>query len=380
MNKARILHILQCTNLGGMEQNTLELIRSFRELGCDNSLVSLNPIGRLGPMLEDQGARVAGIQYRRPAGVPSIPSMFSEFRRHEAIDGVVMSGPNMAAFAALVGLKCKRRILFVHYHHVGVKPRWQWQIIYASATRIFEKIAFCSDFIRTEAEEIYPPLRDVSITSRNLYRLPPVPQERDRQTARKALCIPENSLVVGNAGWLIPRKRWDVFLHTAAKISKQFRNVIFLACGDGPLRKDLIEQSSALGIADRIRWLGWQNDLTSFYLSLDLLLFNSDWDALGRTPLEAGAYQVPTVASVLNGGLKEVITSDQVGYLLGRHDVDWLAESAIRLLKDAGLRGSIGTVCRQVLAERYDPTCNAMKVLDLLGVQATFKHEPSRQV
>ena len=367
MTSPKILHILQCTNLAGMEQSTLEMMSALRALGCDSRLVSLNPIGGLGPLLEQRGIPAVGLAYHRPAGVPSIPAMAKEFRRCD-FDAVVMSGHNLAAFAALAGIPCKRKILFVHFHHEGVKPRWQWRLIYKAAMRIFDHIAFCADFIRAEAEEIYPPLRTVSITRPDSYRLPNAPQKEDRVAARRSLGIAEGTLVVGNAGWLIQRKRWDVFLRTAAKVADQCKNVVFLGCGDGPLRRELQEQSNALGLGGRMRWLGWQQDLTPFFLSLDVLLFNSDWDALPRTPLEAAAYEVPAVASALHGGLKEFISSEKLGFLINEHNEDWLAERTLKLLGDSVLRSTMGAGCRQVLAERHDPTRNALETLRLLGI------------
>lgn len=367
MGRPQVLHILQCANLGGMEKSTLEMMSALRALGCDNRLVSLNPIAGLGPLLKQRGIPAKGLNYRGPAGILSIPAMAREFRRSSA-DGVVMSGHNMAAFASLAAMRCKHKILFEHYYHTGVKPRWQWKLIYAAAMRIFPRIAFCSDFIRAEAENIYPPLRTVSVTRPNSFPLPPRPLKEDRAAARKTLGIPEGTLVVGNAGWIIPHKRWDVFLRVAAMVSGQNRDVTFLACGDGPLRNQMMEQSRALGLGDKVRWLGWQKDLTPFYLSLDVLLFNSDWDALGRTPLEAGAYEVPAVASVLHGGLKEVISSEEVGFLLDRHDEDWLADKTLHLLGSPDLRRKIGATCRRVLAERHDPRQNAVEVLKLLDL------------
>jgi len=368
IDRPQILHIMQCANLGGMERSTLEMMSALGALGCSNRLVSLNPIGGLGPLLDERGIPAVGLSYRGPAGMLSIPAMAQEFRRDPKSDGVVMTGPNLAAFLALTGLDCKNRLLFVHYHHAGVKSRSEWRLIYAAAMRLFPRIAFCSDFIRAEAEEIYPPLRQISVTKYNPYELPPRPTAEQRAAARRALSIPDGMLVVGNAGWLIQRKRWDVFLRTAAKIKAQRHDVLFLVCGDGPLREELKEQSRALGLGDRVRWLGWQEDLTAFYLILDVLLFNSDWDAAPRTPLEAGAYETPSVASVLHGGLRELISSEQVGFLLDRHDEDWLAEKTLNLLGRPDLRRDMGIACRKVLAERHDPKHNAMEVLQLLGI------------
>jgi glycosyltransferase involved in cell wall biosynthesis len=367
MSQVHILNIMQCANLGGMERSTLELMSALQAVGCTNRLVSLNPIGELGPLLAQRGIPALGLRYRGPSGLLSITEMARTFRLGQKPDGLVMTGHNMAAFAALTGLDCKK-ILFIHFHHTGVKPRLQWKLIYAGAMRIFSRIAFCADFVRAEAEEIYPPVREVSVTQPNCFRLPPRPSNEDRAAARKALGIHDGALVVGNAGWLIKRKRWDVFLRTARLVSEQCQDSVFLACGDGPLRNELMEQASAMGLGERMRWLGWQQNLTTFYLSLDVLLFNSDWDALGRTPLEAGAFEVPTVASVLHGGLQEVIISERIGFLLDRHDEDWLAEKTLLLLKSPELRHEMGAACREILAERYDPERNAAEMLKLLGL------------
>ena len=369
MPQPRILHIMQCACLGGMEKATLELMCALKGVGYENRLVSLHPINGLGPLLEERGIPATGLKYRGPAGSFSIPEMAREFRRTMA-DGVVMTGHNLAAFTALAGLGCKKRLLFIHSHHRGIKPEWQWRAIYKAALRIFPRVAFCADFIREEAENIHPPLRAVSTTLRNPFQLPPLPSDEDRAMSRAALKIPEGMLVVGNAGWLIERKRWDVFLNVAARVARERSDVIFLASGDGPLRDGLRRQCNALGLTERVRWLGWQQDLTSFYHSLDVLVFNSDWDALPRTPLEAGAYGVPAVASAIHGGLSEVIASSRVGFLIDQHDEDLLASRTLQLLSDARLRRAMGAACRQFLAENHDPERNARELLTLLNLDA----------
>ena len=371
MRPPNILHIMQCANLGGMEKSTLELMSAERSLGFENRLISLNPIGGLGPLLVERGIPARGLRYRGPAGVLSIPEMAKAFREGSSPDGVVVTGHNLAAFAALAGHKCKKRVLFVHHYHEGVMPRRQWRFVYTAAMRIFPRIAFCSDFIRAEAEDIYPPLRRISVTRPDCLRLAPLPSQRERIAARESLQIPEGASVVGNAGWLIQHKRWDVFLRTAARIASERPDTVFLVAGDGPMRQELSESSRALGLADRVRWLGWQKNLTNFYLSLDVLLFNSDGDALGLTPLEAAGFGVPMVASVLHGGLREVVHSERLGFLSSQHDEDWLTEKAIFLLQNRELGREMATACRMVVAERHDPLRNAKKLLELIDLNVS---------
>ena len=109
-----------------------------------------------------------------------------------------------------------------------------------------------------------------------------------------------------------------------------------------------------LGLGNRIRWLGWQDDLQDFYRSLDVMLFTSDFDAMGRTPLEAMSHGVPVVASVVHCGLPEVIDSDEVGFLIRDHDISALAVKVAELLGngDAGTawaRADAGTSRRSAV-------------------------------
>ncbi len=74
------------------------------------------------------------------------------------------------------------------------------------------------------------------------------------------------------------------------------------------MRDSLQRLAASLGIATPgVIWTGWLTDLTPFYAGIDVLLFNSDWDALGLTPVEAMSYGVPVVASVEHGGLGEIL-------------------------------------------------------------------------
>ena len=113
-----------------------------------------------------------------------------------------------------------------------------------------------------------------------------------------------------------------------------------------------------------MHWLGWQSDLSEFYAGIDVLLFNSDWDAFGLTPVEAMSYGRPVVASVVNGGLKEAIIDDRVGILLGAHKPASLADAVLRALSPEG--AGIGLNARKRVAAMSDPEQIAEEVEHLL--------------
>lgn len=363
--RTQVLCIATCSGTAGMENSMLAILSGLKACGTHPRLIALSPGGQTSPLFLAHSPSVQTIPYRRPWGAPSWPSIAGAIGRAPAPDAVTMLGHNMAVFAALDRISCRRRMLSVHHFHTGFRPAWQWRLIYRFAMHVFSHISFCSDFIREEAEDLYPPLRQVSVTLPSPVILPAAPTWEERLAARRALNLPASGFVIGNAGRHVASKRWDVFLRTAASIAARRCNATFVVAGDGPLHSRLQAQAGALGLENRIRWLGWRYDMSDFYRSLDLLLFNSEWDALPRTPLEAAAHLVPTVASVAHSGLKEVLRSEDQGFLIDHHDERWLAEKAIYLMDHPEHGRTIAASCRNLLAQRHDPARNAAELLKL---------------
>jgi glycosyltransferase involved in cell wall biosynthesis len=370
----RILHLIQCTNLGGMEQTTLQRMVGLTSLGHQCKVLSLNPLGALSPQLRRHDIKAEGLTYKGRGGWRSLPALYRKLR-HCPADAILMTGHNLGATLALPSVPRNRRVLSIHFHHTGVLPDWQWRLIYRAACSRFRAITFPTDFIRYEAEKIYPPVAGLAVTLPNPFVIPPLPSRSEKEQARRDLGIPDGVFVVGNAGWLVERKRFDVFLCVVGRLANRPAPVLGLIAGDGPKKAELQSLALSLGIADRVRWLGWQDDLRKFYLALDVLVFNSDWDALGRTPLEALALGTPMVASVTHGGLAEVIDRDSYGYLTSTHDVDWLSARAWDILANPGLAGSTVEAARSRIVEY----CNPKRDLDRLAQLLELNERPSHE-
>ena len=148
----RILNIMQCTDLGGMEQSSLRLMRGLQQRGHEVTVVSLHPLGPLAPLLAEAGIPAIGFEYRGALGWKSLP----ELRRHlagEEADALIMTGSNLLASLVLGRLARGNRLLAMHFHH-SVRPEWQWRIFYRLARQRFSAISYPSDFVRGEAESI----------------------------------------------------------------------------------------------------------------------------------------------------------------------------------------------------------------------------------
>lgn len=365
----KILILIQCTNLGGMEQAALELALELKRLGHEPEFLSLTAVGDLGPVLSSHDIPVSGIDYRGAFGWKT----FLPLKRRLAgirADALIMFGHNLMGMLALGSFCRDHRILTLHFHHQGVMHPILWKMLYAVAGWRFAKLVFPSSFIRDEAISLSPWIQSRSHILRYPFASHSPVSPENKRNARRVLGINEEGSVIGNAGWLIPRKRWDVFLRVAKLVLKSRPDARFLIAGDGPERSSLEVLAAELGISGQVHWIGWQKNLDVFYKSIDVLLFNSDWDAMGRTPLEAMTYGIPVVASVIHGGLCEIMDSEHHGFFLGEHDVEKLAGYVVRLLNDQALAISTGEAGRIKMQEDGDSRRYAESIIQMLDESA----------
>jgi glycosyltransferase involved in cell wall biosynthesis len=96
----------------------------------------------------------------------------------------------------------------------------------------------------------------------------------------------------------------------------------------------------------RIRYVGYARDVENVYCSSDIIVIPSRWEEpLGLINLEAGACRKPVVATRV-GGIPEVITDGENGFLVEAGNVEALADRVSRLIADPALRTRMGMAGR----------------------------------
>jgi glycosyltransferase involved in cell wall biosynthesis len=337
-----------------MEHASLCLMQALQRRGHQLSLISLHPLGALAPQLSESGIPATGLGYGQVPLWRWLGRLRCELRR-QAPDALLLNGHSLPVLLAVAGYCSGHRLLAIHFHHTGVKPRLFWRVYYGFARFMVNAVTFPSDFVRQEAVALSPALKSKACTVRNPINPVALITPDERRAARARLGLAHDATIVGNAGWLIPRKRFDLFLRVAARILKQRPGARFLIAGDGPERSNLEALAVKLGIADAVLWVGWIDDMRDVYASLDLLLFNSDWDAMGLTPIEAVVHGVPVVSSVLHGGLAEVLRPGVDAVVFEQHDVPALSNAALRLLADPSAARTMAALARDHVLSISDP-------------------------
>jgi L-malate glycosyltransferase len=129
-----------------------------------------------------------------------------------------------------------------------------------------------------------------------------------------------------------PVKRVEDVVRVFAKIAAEMPARLLLV-GDGPDRARAQQVGEEEGVGDRISFLGKQNSVVELLSCSDLFLLLSQTEAFGLVALEAMACGVPVVATN-TGGIPEVVTDGETGYLAPVGDIDTLAARSIEILRD----------------------------------------------
>lgn len=122
--------------------------------------------------------------------------------------------------------------------------------------------------------------------------------------------------------------------------------------GDGSERPNCEHRARKLGISDRCVFVGKQPKIVDYLSAADVLLLPSEQESFGLAALEAMACEVPVVASRV-GGIPEVVTDGETGFLSEVGDVEKMAKDAARLLTEAEFRIEMGRRARASALAHY---------------------------
>jgi N-acetyl-alpha-D-glucosaminyl L-malate synthase BshA len=179
--------------------------------------------------------------------------------------------------------------------------------------------------------------------------------KRDAKHLREEFEIKEDEKVIIHVSNFRTVKRVQDVVKAFANISSAMPSRLLLV-GDGPEMTRVCKQVRELNLEDLVLFLGKQENLEELYSISDLMLLLSEKESFGLVALEAMACGVPCIGTN-TGGLPEVVTHQQTGFICEVGDIEDISTKAIQLLSDKALhqsysQQSIETVKSKFSADR----------------------------
>lgn len=142
----------------------------------------------------------------------------------------------------------------------------------------------------------------------------------DRQTARKQLGLPDDALIIGCIGRLVPVKGHNVLIKAFAKVAARYPQSQVAIIGGGRSHTELSELASSLGIADKIHFLGTRADAMQYVKAFDLFVMPSYSEGLPLSLLEGLSGRLPAIGSDIDSLRPILEDSGSLQFRVGDHD------------------------------------------------------------
>ena len=168
----------------------------------------------------------------------------------------------------------------------------------------------------------------------------------------KSELAPNGERILVHVSNFRPVKRPVDCVEILASVQKQGINARLIMVGDGPERGACVYRAEQLGLNGSVTFVGKQANIADYMGIADVFLLPSELESFGLAALEAQACEAPVVATRI-GGIPEVVSDGESGYLSDVGDVTKLAADTLTLLQDEDLRRSFGTKGRDLAVQRY---------------------------
>jgi glycosyltransferase involved in cell wall biosynthesis len=354
-----VLHVHSGNLYGGVETFLLSLAR-FRALAPSMHMgVALTSEGRIAADLRTAGVPVTILgeaRLSRPLSVWRARRAFASLLRSQRPDVVVCHQPWPLA---LFGTVAKRHsVALVLWMHMAASRHWLDRL----ARRIDSGTIVCnSEFTastlpasKARVEVVYAPVDVSPNRSRDPLRL-----QADRD------------IVIIQVSRMEPLKGHTVLLDALGRLRDRAGWTCRLAGGaqrphEAQYMESLRARASALGIGDRVEFLGDRCDVPSLLADADIYCQpNIAPDAFGLSLIEAMAAGLPVVTSAL-GGAKEIV--DQTcGALVAPRDAIALASQLAALLENPDHRARLGANGPERARALCDPATQMPRIAEILN-------------
>jgi glycosyltransferase involved in cell wall biosynthesis len=161
---------------------------------------------------------------------------------------------------------------------------------------------------------------------------------------------------------VLARLHWKKGLDTLLKSLVPLPEYYLWLAGDGELDAELRALAASLGVADRVRFLGWRTDRAALLGAADMLVVPSRFEPFGTVLLEGWAMRKPVVATAWP---HTVVEHEKTGLVMAIDDGKALTAAIRRAWEDKALAARLVATAHAEYEAKYSPDVSTKRMISL---------------
>lgn len=366
-----VLFVTDTDIYGGLEVHLLSMIRRFRGIGVQLSILNVGPNLFSEHMDWDEPAEVGIVLKTKPM---SMRKWFQAFREAKP-DVVVFCCGWLGTFPWFV--TAAARLAGVHKMYSiqqllppslpkvevnsfreklrqriggGARRRFGWRV----PATFWNKTICVSNAVRDSLVRDYRfPIKKTITIYNGISVSKFVPAENAGAAVRTSLSVKPDEFLLVCAARLSEQKGIDILLQAIAQVLRDGIQCKCVIVGDGPLRTELLEQSQKLGLSDHVFFEGFRADVLPYLQAANVFILTSRSEGLPLSILEAMACGVPCIVTNV-GGNAEAVTDKVDGLVVPPESADAVAGAISYLATHPVERAQMSRMTRARVCETFD--------------------------
>lgn len=370
--KIHIAVIQQTPDMGGAETYMYSLMKAFKKEGHQVELATnLEKFSKYSrnigikvvrvPMVLDIIGNYRGLVkscLHLPYAIYFYSSLLYDYRKRN-VDVILMSGFSEKLLVTFLSIFFRLPVVWIEYGRLNSVIKRNFYIpyiLYRSLNRFTKKIITASSYTRQSLvnEILIPEARIIVI---------PCGIEVPKLVTNK---FNRNGAVIGCVSRLTREKGQQMLIRAMPIILRKIPDAQLILIGQGPDKAYFESLIQKMKLEKNIKLLGYVENLSEYYSKMDIFVFPTVWEleGFGLVSIEAMAHKLPVVATRL-GPVPEIVKNSITGILVPPNDIETLADSIIKLLKDSNLRKIMGNKGRELVKKEYTLKVSSNRILDL---------------
>lgn len=349
--KKKILHLITGLEYGGAEMMLLKILPPLRN-EFEHSVVCIRGRGPIGEKLTTAGISVHYLDLRHPLDwriIPRFHALIKSTKPDLLVTYLIHADLFGRVFGRVFGIKkiyCSVRVKLI-------QPKYLPLLVLDGLTSwLIDGYHFNSSSVASMYQKyFFTPDHKTTLIPNGLDLKRFTPNNTQRQEMRAVLSL-SDKFVIGCNARLEKQKGVSYLLEAFATINTLHPETRLIVINDGNEKSRLIERTRALGINDKVQFLGRRDDVPELLNAMDLFVLPTLFEGMANALMEAMAVGLPIITTNIPEN-KELITHTINGRLVAPRNVDQIIQEVSLLISDKKERVRLGAEARQTAEKNF---------------------------